>query len=109
MRTTQLPDSLPTGGWRLIDVSRRQDGPGGGSELKGLRTGKVPYTYGLAPQERESLPGYDSGVLCLLIGVFLLLASNFRHYSTYFKNFFEDLLSVRRKEKSFEEKTFSEA
>ena len=89
-------------------MSLREDGPVLQSELQGMTLGVVPYTQGLPPLERKGLPGYDSGVLCLLIGMFLLLASNFRHYSTFFKNFLGDLLSVRRREKTFGVRTFSE-
>ncbi|MDE6205091.1 MAG: DUF4271 domain-containing protein, partial [Duncaniella sp.] len=94
--------------WHPADVSLREDGPVLQSELQGMTLGVVPYTQGLPPLERKGLPGYDSGVLCLLIGMFLLLASNFRHYSTFFKNFLGDLLSVRRREKTFGVRTFSE-
>lgn len=89
-------------------MSLREDGPLLQSDLQGMTLGVIPYTQGLPPLERKGLPGYDSGVLCLLIGMFLLLASNFRHYSTFFKNFLTDLLSVRRREKTFGVRTFSE-
>ena len=104
-----MRDSIPyTGTWRPLEVSRREDGPVTGDELAQMTVGEIPYTHGLAPIERNNLPGYDSGVLCLLVGMFLLLAANFRHYSTFFNNFFYDLLSVRRREKTFSVKTFSE-
>ncbi len=104
-----MRDSIPaTNVWRPLDLSRREDGPVTGAELARMTVGEIPYTHGLAPVERKNLPGYDSGVLCLLIGMFLLLASNFRHYSTFFNNFFSDLLSVRRREKTFGVRTFSE-
>ncbi|MBD5322976.1 MAG: DUF4271 domain-containing protein [Bacteroides sp.] len=102
-------DSIPyTGTWRFTDLSRCEDGPVTGAQLARMTVGEIPYTHGLAPIERKNLPGYDSGVLCLLIGMFLLLASNFRHYSTFFKNFFYDLFSVRRREQTFSVRTFSE-
>lgn len=104
-----MPDSIPTYGfWRPLDVSLPDDGPLTEAELSGTTVGVIPYTQGLEPIERAGLPGYDSGVLCLLIGMFLLLASNFRHYSTFFKSFLTDLLSVRRREKTFGVRTFSE-
>lgn len=71
-------------------------------------TGRVPYTLGIAPEERTMLPGYDSGVLCLIIGVFLLLAYNFRHYSTFLKNFSHDLWSVRHTDNTFTVRTATE-
>ena len=96
------------GQWHPLDVSLADQGPATQAELAGLTLGEIPYTHGLQPMERAGLPGYDSGVLCLLIGMFLLLALNFRHYSTFFKNFLSDLLSVRRREKTFGVRTFSE-
>lgn len=96
------------GQWHPLDVSLADQGPATQAELAGLTLGEIPYTHGLEPMARAGLPGYDSGVLCLLIGMFLLLALNFRHYSTFFKNFLSDLLSVRRREKTFGVRTFSE-
>ena len=78
------------------------------AEKASMTTGTVPYTLGKQPAERTVLPGYDSGVLCLLIAVFLLLAFNLRHCSTYIKNFSYDLWSVRRTDNTFVVRTFSE-
>ncbi len=78
------------------------------SEKGSMTTGMVAYMAGESPMERTLLPGYDSGVLCLLIGIFLILAYNFRHYSTFIKNFSTDLWSVRRRENTFSVRTFSE-
>ncbi|MDE5905207.1 DUF4271 domain-containing protein [Duncaniella sp.] len=78
------------------------------SETAGMTVGTVPYTLGMRPASRTLLPGYDSGVLCLLIAVFLLLAFNLRHCSTYIKNFSYDLWSVRRTDSTFTVRTFSE-
>lgn len=82
--------------------------PTSAAETATMTLGKIPYTTGIRPSERQLLPGYDSGVLCMLIGVFLLLAYNFRHYSTYLKNFSYDLWSVRHTDDSFGVRTFSE-
>ena len=73
-----------------------------------MTIGTVPYTLGMRPASRTLLPGYDSGVLCLLIAVFLILAFNLRHCSTYIKNFSYDLRSVRRTDSTFTVRTFSE-
>lgn len=94
--------------WGVVSVSRIDDGPLTRAEAAHMTIGRIPYTEGLVPQERTQLPGYDSGVLCLLIGLFLLLSYNFRHYSTFLKNFFTDLVSTRRREGTFEVRTFSE-
>lgn len=89
-------------------VCRETDGPASAAEHRIFAVGQIPYLRGLQPQPRTTLPGYDSGVLCLLIGLFLLLSYNFRHYSTFLKNFLTDLVSVRRREGTFEVRTFSE-
>ncbi|MBD5185105.1 MAG: DUF4271 domain-containing protein [Bacteroides sp.] len=67
-----------------------------------------PYRHGMAPEERPQLPGYDSGTMVLLLGVFVLIAANFRHYSTFLKTFANDLWSVRRRGNVFDDHTVSE-
>ncbi len=73
-------------------LCREYEAPSSAAEKLTMTVGPVPFTSGVRPAERKFLPGYDSGVLCLIIGVFLLLAYNFRHYSTFLKNFTYDLL-----------------
>lgn len=89
-------------------VCTEQDAVSPVSEHTWFSRGQVAYTQGHEPGEKASLPGYDSGVLCLLLGMFLLLAYNFRHYSTFLKNFATDLFSIRRREDSFDVRTASE-
>ncbi|MCM1163117.1 MAG: DUF4271 domain-containing protein [Muribaculaceae bacterium] len=103
-----LSDSISTPAPWAPHVCRETDGPATAAEKVLFTSGKIAYTEGLVPQPRTMLPGYDSGVLCLLIGLFLLLSYNFRHYSTFLKNFPTDLLSIRRREGTFEVRTFSE-
>lgn len=89
-------------------LCREYQAPSSAAEQLQMTVGRVPYTLGITPEPREQLPGYDSGVLCLIIGVFLLLAFNFRHYSTFLKNFSYDLWSVRRTDDTSGVRTFSE-
>lgn len=89
-------------------VCREWEAPLSSADRSDMTVGRVPYTLGMAPAPRTVLPGYDSGVLCLLIAVFLLLAFNLRHCSTYIKNFSYDLWSVRRTDNTFVVRTFSE-
>lgn len=70
--------------------------------LRNATLGRVPYADGLQPEPRAMLPGYDSGVMCLIILIFIILTSNFRHYSTYIKTFAQDLFSVRRRSNAFD-------
>lgn len=73
-----------------------------------IATGRVGFADGLAPVPRPQLPGYDTGVMCLLIGTFLVLAANFRHYSTFVKTFAQDLWKVRNRDNVFTDHTMSE-
>lgn len=68
----------------------------------------IDYHRGIAPVERPHLPGYDSGAMVILLGVFLLVAANFRHYSTFLKTFATNLWSVRRRGNVFDDHTVSE-
>ncbi len=70
--------------------------------------GRPDYTYGLRGEPRPMLPGYDNGVMCLLLGAFLILAANFRHYSTFLKTFTQDLWKVRNRSNVFDDHTMSE-
>lgn len=77
--------------------------------LKNVRLGRVEYAGGIDPEPISPLPGYDSGVMCLLIVIFLIITANCRHYSTFLKTFATDLFSVRRRANVFDEsRTMSE-
>lgn len=68
--------------------------------LRNVTLGRVPYTEGVMPEPRPLLPGYDSGFMTILVVLFLIIASNFRHYSTYVKTLSQNLFSVRDRAKS---------
>ena len=71
--------------------------------LRNATLGRVAYAEGVSPTPRPTLPGYDSGVTLLLIVLFLIISSNFRHYSTFIKTFAQDLFTVRRRANAFDE------
>ncbi len=77
-------------------------------ETCATHTGRIPYTMGMPGNPRPVLPGYDSGIVCMLLGTFLLITLNFRHHTTFVKTFAQDLLSVRRRSNVFEDHTLSE-
>ena len=79
------PDEAPT----IVDSSAR------------FTVGKLPWSHGIPPEPRAMLPGYDSGVICLLLAAFVLLAANFRHCSTYLKNLPDNLWSVKNRDNAF--------
>lgn len=76
--------------------------------LSSLTVGRIPFSNGLQGIERPLLPGYNTGVMCLLIITFLFLAANFRHYSTFVKTFTQDLWKVRNRSNIFDDHTMSE-
>lgn len=71
--------------------------------LRNATLGRMAYTEGILPEPRPQLPGYDSGVMTLLIVLFLIITGNFRHYSTFIKTFAQDLFTVRRRANVFDE------
>lgn len=67
------------------------------------------YSQGLEPEGRPSLPGYDSGVMSLLIATFLIVAVNFRHYTAFLRSMAQELFSGRRTRPNvFDDPTVSE-
>lgn len=89
-------------------VCHEDDAPHPVRELHSLTTGRVAYADGIRPEPRQLLPGYDTGVMMLLIGTFFILAINFRHYSTFLKTFTQDLWKVRGRQNIFDDHTLSE-
>ena len=79
--------------------------PGSVSERAITYTGKVPYTEGISPISRRELPGYNSGVMTLLVAVFFFITFNIGHYSTFLKTFAHNLFSVRRRPNMFDDRS----
>lgn len=73
-----------------------------------MKTGVVDYADGLEAVPRHPLPGYDTGVMSLIIVTFLILAANFRHFKSYFKSVWNDLFSVRTRQNAFDDHTVGE-
>lgn len=71
--------------------------------LKNVTLGRVAYASGVDPEPVKPLPGYDSGIMCLMVVIFLVITANCRHYSTFIKTFTTDLFSVRRRANAFDE------
>lgn len=96
-----LPPGTP------VTLCRETDAPRALTEHIAMR-GQIPYLEGIAPQSRPVLPGYDQGVVIMLLGVFMLMAVNVRHYTTFLKTFTHDLWQVRRRSNAFDERTLRE-
>lgn len=105
--TLDVPAAVHQLPWEAV-VCHEAEAPVSAAEASRMTVGKIPYRGGIVPEERPALPGYDSGIACLLLGVFLLLAFNLNRYSTYIKTFTQDLWSVRRRENVFDVRTINE-
>lgn len=66
------------------------------------------FTDGIPGDPLPRRPGYDSGVLTMIIASFLLVAFSFRNASRLWKTFFQDLTVVRRRANLFDERTVGE-
>lgn len=82
---------------------RENDAPWSDAEQAVCYTGHIPYMEGIEAEMRPELPGYNSGVMAILIGLFLIITLNFRHYSTFLKTFTQNLFSVRQRANMFDE------
>ena len=55
-------------------LCREAEAPWSAAEARQCVIGRIPWTEGIEPQPRALLPGYDSGVMALLLGVFVISA-----------------------------------
>jgi hypothetical protein len=78
-------------------------------DVAGLDTAIVPYTQGLPMTMRTELLGYNSGLLCIVIAMMLLVIFNIRQYSRYFTMLYHNMWSLRRRSTMFDEHTVNEA
>ncbi|MDE7410625.1 MAG: DUF4271 domain-containing protein [Paramuribaculum sp.] len=97
--TLRMPESPSD----TVSLCRESQAPAAWSEGMTAKHGVVAWTRGMAPEERVSPAGYDSGVMTLLIAVFLAVTFNFRHYSTFIKTFTQNLFSIRTRANAFDE------
>ena len=99
--TTTLPQSwLPEA---LPAVTGDDAAPSNQAELSSLRAVKAVHIEGKPPRERAMLPGYDSGVVCVLLGLFIFVVVNFKHYSTFLRTLIGRVWNVRKRENAFNE------
>lgn len=86
-------------------VLTEADAPWSEAEMLSGHVGPVAYAQGIEPQPRTQLPGYDSGIMTLLLATLLLITFNFRHYTTFIKTFTHNLFSVRPRANAFDERS----
>lgn len=82
---------------------RESQAPSSQREKEICTIGHIPYMKGVEPIPRNELPGYNSGVMAILLGVFMIIALNFRHYTTFLKTFTQNLFSVRQRANVFDD------
>lgn len=66
------------------------------------------WQTGIEAMPLQRLPGYDSGVMTLVLATLLTVSFNFRHYSSFIKSFTADIWSVRRRANIFDDPTVNE-
>lgn len=76
--------------------------------ISGLTQDSVGYTTGLAATDRPELPGYNSGILCMVIAMMLLVIFNARHYGRFFRRLVKNVWSIRVRTNLFDEHTVNE-
>ena len=77
-------------------------------DAEGLYSGVTAYSLGVSADTRPELPGYNSGVLCIVIAMLLLVIFNVKHYALFFKTMSQNLLSVRERPNAFDDHTLNE-
>lgn len=107
------PDSVVShpaavAGWPFADVCLEEEAPSDGVS-RALTSATASYSTGLPGEARQMLPGYDSGVMAMVIGLFFIIAIFTRNHSTLIKTFFKDLLTLRRHSNVFDDHTVNES
>ena len=72
-------------------------------EATGLCPPLVPYTTGLPAQERPELPGYNSGILSVVVCTMLIVVFSLHHYPRYFKSLTQNIWKVRIRTNVFDD------
>lgn len=93
--------------WERV-TSRDIDSPAAQGAERMTSRGIPPFMHGLRPEPRGVLPGYDSGVMSLLIIVFLFLSVNFRSFGSFLHTYTPYLWKERRRDSFYDTHTLSE-
>ena len=84
-------------------VCRADEAPSLVGVKQSFTMGRIAWSQGMPAEPRAMLPGYDSGVMVMLIAALVILATNFRHCSTYLKNLPANLWSIKKRDNAFDE------
>lgn len=92
--------------YALSGLSTELEAP---SEYSGyFKHGKYEYYEGIEAENRPLIPGYDSGIMLIVIGTLIFVILNFRHRSNIWKTFSQDLWKVRSRDNVFDDHTLNE-
>ena len=91
-----------------VRVVNDNEAPMTAAEQASYTTGIAGYLHGIRPAERQSLPGYDSGILSIFIFVILLVSMNARNARSVMGRMNKELWSVRRRANAFDDHTAGE-
>lgn len=73
-----------------------------------FNTAVTPYAQGLPVELRPELLGYNSGILCIVMAMILLVVFNIRQYPKFFSATFHDLWSLKERNHLFDTRTVNE-
>ncbi len=93
----------------MLGHNREIDAPTTVSMSSAYTTGTVPYSTGVEASPRPELPGTNSGVISILIVMFLIVTFSFKHFISVYRSLLQDLYMVRRRENAFDEHTAGES
>lgn len=110
---SSAPDSIASGtaaveGWPFAEICIESEAPSDLISLSLIHRA-ASCAEGIPGEPRQMLPGYDSGVMALVIGIFCIISFFTRNHSTFIKTFLKDLLTVREHSNIFDDHTVNES
>lgn len=103
---TPRPVSIPQLPWSTVCFEAAA--PVSAADSIYRTTAHTAWMAGMDGVPRPVRPGYDSGVITLLLCSFMIVALGFRSGSRLWKSLMHDLVDVRRRSNAFDERTIGE-
>ena len=89
-------------------VSRESQAPWSRADATAYAGHRPGWMEGIRPTPRLTSPADNAGVLAIILGMLVVLAFNMGHIRRLFKSLPQKLLSVRRRDNAFDERTANE-
>lgn len=89
-------------------TSLESQAPFSRADAKAYAGHRPGWMEGVKPSPRQTSPADNAGVLAIILGMLVLLAFNMGHIRRLFKSLPQKLLSVRRRDNAFDERTANE-